>query len=544
MFIRVKTSKKAKYPTMQIVEGVRDGKKVRQRTVAHLGVVKDKTDGKRLKALADGIMARLRKEGLDTSTPVDANNLKHQKTIRSGFRAVVDRLLVWAGVDQVLQQAQGKHRFNVQEVVHLLLAQRLFLPSSKLRTCERQEELGFRDIALHNIYRVMDVIAPLNEAIQQQAFKKASELSEGPVDCLFFDVTTLYFESVSKDDMKDFGFSKDQKHHSVQVVLALVVDYQGIPLAYEAFKGNTAETKTLIPVLENLKKRFSITNVVVVCDRGLASTTNVEALQASNMGFVIASKLRSMSKEFALNDLSKYEELPGQGQLAQEERIKVRVLPHPQYADTDLIITHSQARAQKDRSDRERLLEKLRDKMEGTKPEMSVKQVISNHGYKKFTTVEKGSKVSINKKAEEEDAKWDGFHGIAVSRNTQLSINQALSRYHDLWRIEETFRVAKTTLKTRPIFHWAPHRIKSHVLLCFITLLIERCLEVLLQKQGVILAPDRIRYAIDQVHTVYFTDPTTGVNGHFHSELTTEAQSIFRVLNLEVKDLASHMCCA
>jgi transposase len=530
MYIRMKTSKKAKYPTMQIVESFREGKKIKQRTVAHLGVVKDQDDLNRLKQLADRLIERLEKEGLQIPLKSEIQELKHKKTLYDGFRIVVDRLMDITGLNKIIQSAQGRRRFNLEEIVRLILVQRFDLPSSKLRTYERQTEHGFNEIDLQHIYRTMDVIESLNEAIQKQAFECTRRGSGGVIDCFFFDVTTLYFESIEQDELRDFGFSKDQKYHTVQIVLALVVDSQGIPLAYETFKGNLAETKTLIPVLDNLRKRFSINNVTVVCDRGLASRPNVEALQSNNFHFVIASKLKSMSKKLCLNDLSKYAPLPGQENAAKEDRILFYTTPHPQYTDTMLVSTYSPSRAWKDKDDRERLLEKLKKKILPS-DESSVKNVVSNSGYKKYIKVAQGSSVELNEESIAKAAAWDGFHGIAVSNSSGLSAEQALSRYRDLWHVEEAFRVAKCTLKTRPIFHWSPHRIRSHVLLCFINLFLERFLELLLRQKNIYLTPDRIRHALAQVHTIVFTDATKR-EGRMQSCLTEDAIHIFKVLDI------------
>jgi transposase len=339
---------------------------------------------------------------------------------------------------------------------------------------------------------------------------------------------------VCQDELRDFGFSKDQKHHSVQIVLALVVNSDGIPVAYDTFKGNVAETKTLIPVLEKLRNRFSINNVTIVCDRGLASQPNVEALQEAKFNFVIATKLRSMSKKLQINDISTYQVLPGQENVQDDQKVLFRVMVHPQYCDTQLVATYSPSRAKKDREDRERLIEKLKKKISISSDETTVKKVISNSGYKKYTNVKVGSLVTLNEKAVEEDAKWDGFHGIAVANGCNLTVRQALARYADLWHVEEAFRVAKCTLKTRPIYHWSPDRIKSHVLLCFINLFIERFLELLLRKQNIYLTPDRIRYAISQIHTTQFEDKTTGRVGKMPSSLTEDAKKIFQTLGISL----------
>lgn len=366
-------------------------------------------------------------------------------------------------------------------------------------------------------------------------FARPQKASKGLVDCFFFDVTTLYFESVTKDDLRDFGFSKDQKHHSVQIVLALVVDAQGLPISYEVFKGNLGETKTLIPVLEKLRNRFSINNVTVVCDRGLASQSNVTALQEAKFHFVIAAKLRSMSKKLKINDLSAFQFLPDQGAIPEEDKVRFRLMEHPQYADTHLIITYSPSRAKKDKEDRERLIEKLKCKLSNSSNGTSIKKVISNGGYKKYTTVKEGSLITLNENAIEADAKWDGFHGIAVAVSAKLSVGQALARYHDLWHVEEAFRIAKYTLKTRPIFHWVSHRIKTHVLLCFMNLFLERFLECLLRQHNVNLTPDRIRYALSQVHTTIFNDKSTKREAQMQSALFPDAEKIFQVLGIPIE---------
>jgi len=533
MYIRLKHSTKAKYPTMQIVEGFREGKKVRQRTVAHLGVVKGQKDLQKLKKLADNLIEKLEKEGLNIDIKTEISALKHTSTTYDGFSLVVDELMKITEFDKIIQTVQGRHKFNLLEIIKLILIQRFDSPGSKLRTYERQSEYGFQQIDLQHIYRSMDAIENLEEIIQQQAFITVSKYTEGLVDCFFFDVTTLYFESVEQDEIRDFGFSKDQKYHTVQIVLALVVDSQGIPLAYETFKGNLAETKTLIPVLEKLKKRFSINNVTVVCDRGLASKPNVEALKNNNFHFVIATKLKSISKKLKINDRSKYTPLPNQENIPNEDKVLIYKTPHPQYADTMLVATYSPDRAWKDRDDRERLLEKLKKRI-SCSDETSIKNVISNGGYKKYLKISIGSSLVLNEEAIEKDAEWDGFHGIAVSNSSGLTAEQALSRYRELWHVEEAFRVAKSTLKTRPIFHWVPHRIKAHVLLCFINLFFERFLELLLRKKDLKLTPDRIRQALSQVHTIIFEDKATKKRGIMESCLSKDAEKIFQTLGISI----------
>jgi transposase len=298
------------------------------------------------------------------------------------------------------------------------------------------------------------------------------------------------------------------------------------------------------PVLESLRNRFSIKNITVVCDRGLASKSNVEALKNSGFHFVIATKLRSIAKQWKINDRSSYVPLPSQKQFPAEEQVLFRTMEHPQYPDTLLIATYSPSRAAKDKDDRDRLLSKLQKKLDDSSNEAAVKKVISNSGYKKYTTVKTGSFVILNQKAIDEDATWDGFHGIAVSNSANLSVEQALGRYKELWHVEEAFRVAKNTLKTRPIFHWKPERIRAHVLLCFMTLFIERFLEFCLRQNGTPLTPDKIRHALSGVHTMFFEERSTNKNGKIESALSEDSQKIFKVLEIPLERLAKiEECC-
>jgi transposase len=533
MYVRFTKSKKSKHPTLQVVKGIREGKKVRQKIIASFGVIKSHQDKVKLAKLAENLMQKLEQEGLPNHK-IDVRGLTHRKTVYDGFGLVVDRLMHVTGFSKVIHQALGKKQFDFEEIIKLIISQRLDAPCSKLRTYKRQEDHGFCGIDLQHIYRSMDAIEPLNFDIQKQAFKTICAFFSTSIDCFFFDVTTLYFESVKQDDIRDFGFSKDQKNHMVQIVLALVVDSQGIPIAYETFKGNLSETKTLIPVLESLRSNFSIKTVTVVCDRGLASKVNVEALRQAKFHFVIATKLRSISKKLKINDLSKYTPLPNQETVPQDQKTLFYTMPHPQYEQTMLIVTYSPSRAVKDREDRERILEKLKNKLSSTSDEATVKKVISNSGYKKYTNIKMGSLVMLNQKAIEDDATWDGFHGIAVSNDSQLSTTNALLRYQDLWHVEEAFRVAKCTLKTRPIFHWTSPRIKAHVLLCFMTLFFERFLELLLRKNNTPLTPDKIRYALSGVHSTYFEDKSSNKIGRMQSSLSVEAGDIFKALGLSL----------
>lgn len=160
--------------------------------------------------------------------------------------------------------------------------------------------------------------------------------------------------------------------------------------------------------------------------------------------------------------------------------------------------------------------------------------------------MQEGSLISLNEEAIIEDAAWDGFHGLSVSKGSQLQAGEVLQLYRGLWRVEEAFRVAKCTLKTRPIFHHTSQRIKAHVLLCFMNLFLESYLEKLLRRNGFILSPEEIKYAISQVHTIVIEDGSTGQKVEIQSSLTKDAKKIFSTLGLSTERTTTMKtsCCA
>lgn len=538
MYVRLKTSKKAKNPTIQIVEGFREGKKVKQRTIASLGVCKGPEDKKRLLQLAESLIRRLDRMEISTSelNKVDIQALKHQETVYDGNRIVTEKLFDLIGFSKMIESVNGRQSYNVLDIVTLIVANRLHSPSSKHRIFERQNDYGYHGIKLQHVYRAMDKILSLKTDLLKKAFDTANDGAQS-IECMFFDVTTLYFESVkadSKDDeegIRDFGWGKDGKFKEVQIVLALVVNKEGVPLGYEAFRGNTGETKTLIPVLKELRRNFKIEKVTVVCDRAMASKRNVDGLREEKFSFALACKLRTLSKKLEINDLSKFDQIAGQQNIEPEERVWIRTMEHPTYEKCRLVVTYCPKRARKDKADRERIIEKIKATLRG-KEDDTIKKLVSNSGYKRYINFKKGSDFSLNEEKVKEDEKWDGFHGISVSDDAGISYLEALSLYRGLWRVEEAFRVGKCTLQTRPIFHWTPMRIRAHVLLCFLTLYMERYLELLLRRRNTPLTPDRIRYAISQIHSVKFRDKVSGKQAVMDSVIPEDGKKIYEALAL------------
>jgi transposase len=339
-------------------------------------------------------------------------------------------------------------------------------------------------------------LAEHKEEIEKQIFLKNSTLFNQKIDVVFYDVTTYYFESNKADEFKDFGFSKDNKINEVQVMMGLLIDLEGRPIGYELFPGNTFEGNTLEKSLDKLKKRFNINKVIIVADRGLNSKLNFKKIKDKGYEYIVGSKLKSMPaniKKEAL-DLSSYIYMTKKHD---ENSLKYKVIEYINHVKTKdeiiklkerIICTYSPKRAEKDKKDRERLIEKAKELLD------TPSKLTNKRGAKKYidSTIEN---PLLDENKIQKDAKWDGIYGIQTSTEN-LSVEEIETAYHQLWKIEESFRVLKTNLEARPIFHWTERRIKGHFMLCFIAFLLERTLELELNKNKISYSVERIRVSL------------------------------------------------
>jgi transposase len=296
--------------------------------------------------------------------------------------------------------------------------------------------------------------------VQNSVYRATLALFPQKVDLVFFDVTTLYFESVEEDELRGFGYSKDQKFHMVQVVLALATTNEGLPIGYRLFHGATAEIRTLVTCIEEWKKTIDIGHVVMVGDRGMMSSDNLRVLEAHGLQYIIGASLRKQPPELRRHilDAKGY-------QLTDVEGDVHWINEFAMGNGRRLIGCFNSRRARKDMADRNSLLEKITKKL-NKKSKSPVKKLISNRGYLKFTDTEGSATASIAEDKVARDAQWDGMYGVIT--NSTMPPSQLLSRYRRLWTVEEAFRITKHDLAMRPIFHFKPERIEAHVSICYV----------------------------------------------------------------------------
>jgi len=539
MFLKRTHSKNFTY--LGIVETYRENDQVKHRTLLQLG----REDDLRASGALQGLVASIaRVAGVAAASDGGLRVDGLQEESRQNWGAVRVCRALWNlfELDSILGRAcrAKRRKFNFLAAVFSMVVLRLMTPCSKLKVHERQHEyLGLEEVPLAHLYRALDYLASGKEKIEEELFDRQRDLFNREVDVVLYDVTTLYFESTRRDQLRDFGYGKDGKFNEVQVVLGLLVDMEGRPVGFDVFPGNTFEGRTLIAALRKLRRRFQIRQVIVVADRGINSKLNLYAIKRAGFEYIVGTRLKSLAgavREDVL-DRGQYETLKKND--ADEVELAYRAMDHQhkvklQKADGSqetvvlperLVCTWSKARAVKDQADRERLVQKAHELLK-TPSKLNVRR-----GVKRFILNPSADKPEIDQDRIQEDAKWDGFYGIQSSHR-ELSPAFVLDAYHALWKIEESFRVIKCTLQARPIFHWTPRRIKGHLVMCFIAFLLERTLELKLKKTSPEASPDTIRHALSSLEVSVLE--AEGQKLYLASKASALASSMLKVLKLAI----------
>ena len=501
MIVQVYTNRGNKY--VRVVHSYRDPEtnKPKMKVIKNYGNLEKllKQDKNFLEKLEKEIKEkneRLKESTIDKIKKIETNNFEKEGLVRKNYGYLVyEKIWQELGISRWIKDIKTRSKIEIEEILKQLVFQRLLTPSSKKSAYDHRENyVDFRnDLILEDYYRVLDIIYDEKEKLEKHLNSTLKKKFNRELNVVLYDVTTYYFESVKKDEIKGFGFSKDNKVNQVQVVMGLLIDNNGIPVGYELYPGNTSEFSTLYPVIKNLKEKYKLKKVIVAADRGLNSGKNLLLLKELGLDYVMAYKLKGAKKEIK-------EKLFEDGYTIEKE-FKYKLIEHVKEIRVDgkvekiqdnLLLGYSEKRAKKDKADRQRLLDKA-DKLLNN-PSM-MKQELKKGG-KKFIKVTKGNlDIELDVKQIEEAEKMDGFFAIEYSQK-ELTGREVREIYGSLWKIEDSFRVLKTNLEARPIFVWSEKRIRAHFLICYLALVIERYLEKLLKDNNVNLSTAKIQEAI------------------------------------------------
>lgn len=359
----------------------------------------------------------------------------------------------------------GYNQIEEEFFRHLVIS-RLAFPLSKLKTIDYLQRYQGLHLNIDSIYRFLDKLSgKLKNQVENITFTHTTKVLGGNISIVFYDMTTIYFEASDEDDLRKTGFSKDGKHQNPQIFLGLLVGLGGYAIGYEIFEGNTYEGETLIPFLKKTVTKFNLSKPIIVADAGLLSNKNIEALEANQYQYIIGARIKNEKAEIKKKIFVKPLK---DGQI---KRIK-------KGGKNRLIITYSKQRASKDNHTRTRGLKRLEKRVKSGK---LTKANINNRGYNKYLKLKGSLFVEVDYKAFEKDALWDGLKGYIT--NAKITDSKVVENYKNLWHIEKAFRMSKTDLRIRPIYHRLKNRIEAHICISFTAYSIYKELERVLYKE-------------------------------------------------------------
>ena len=485
MYFRKKTSGGRAY--LQIVESRRDGAQVRQQVIATLGRIEDLRDS--------GQLERLLRSGARFAAKAIVVNALAEGTAaanaarRIGPALVFERLWEETGCRAVIEDLAGsrKHGFALERAVFLTVLHRLFAGGSDRAADRWREDYtidGVEDIDLHHLYRAMawlgeeqgedqqDGATPfaprcLKDVVEEELFARRRDLFS-KLDLVFMDTTSLYFEGEGGQTLGQRGFSKDHRPDLNQMILAVLLDGDGRPVCTEMWPGNTADVGSLAPVVDRLRKRFSIDRVCIVADRGMISAETIAELEARGLFYILGVRERSdkLVRELVLDDPAPFIPLT----IAKRDKDIDYEAKAVALAGRRYIVCRNREEMKKHAAARAAILAALERQLK-----KGDKSLVGNKGYRRFLATPDDDHFVIDRAKAEEDAKFDGI--FVLRTNTDLSPLDAMLCYKRLWMVERAFRTSKSLFATRPIFHKLDETIRGHVSCSFLALVLKKELE-------------------------------------------------------------------
>jgi transposase len=466
--------------------------------IRHIGTARNEQEKRDLLTLANDFIEKASKQFFlfkdeGWSNILYVNQTEFIGVYYSFLYEILSKLVIEFGFDKL------KKRLLVDLVIL-----RIMEPASKLRSIELIEEyFGIRHRRQDYYSSAPDWLA-LKSKVEAAALAFAGKHYAFSFDLLFYDVTTLYFETFEEDELRKNGFSKDNKSQQPQILVALMVTKEGFPIAYEIFAGNTFEGHTIIPVIRGFINKNNVKNFMVVADAAMISTENVQALKESGINYIVGARLSNLS-----NDLIEVIDTTIQRQDGKSIRIK-----------TDngyLICSYSAVRYRKDKYEMEKQIEKA-------------KYIIDNPSKNKklkFTKAS-GQQLKLNQKLIDKTQKILGIKGYYTNvEESTVPNGTIIERYHELYKIEQAFRISKSDLQTRPIFHYKEEPIRLHLLICFMALVITKHIE--LQTN---ISIRNFIHECKKITDARLKNQITGMEIRIRANLTNNTVEILRQLNL------------
>jgi len=483
MFAR--TKKSGKYEYLQIVENRREEGKTVQRVITTVG----RMDQLAQKGDVENLIRSLSRFSHKALLVLSEKSNVVASAQKVGPALIFERLWNEVGLDSILKRLliERKFGFSGERAIFLTVLHRLFASGSD-RSCDRWHRdyaiEGVDTLSLHQLYRSMAFLGEdqkgfsprcTKDIIEEDLFHLRRDLFSS-LDVVFFDTTSLYFEGEGGETIGQRGNSKDHRPDLPQMIAGVVLDNKGNPICCEMWPGNTADVKSLIPVVERMKNRFAIGRFCIVSDRGMISQETMAYLEKEHILYILGARMRRVKeiKEGVLSRAGRYREVYPEGISSKDPsplKVKEVIVDDRRY-----IVCLNERQARRDAADRKAIIDSLQEKLKSTP-----KSLVGNKGYRKYLTMDRDC-VSINEKKITEETRFDGKWVLRT--NTELTAEQAALKYKELWQVEQVFRDMKSILDTRPIFHQKDETIRGHVFCSFLALVLIKELYRRLEKAG------------------------------------------------------------
>jgi hypothetical protein len=466
----------------------RDGK-VEQERVCSLGRLEDLQESGAL----DRMIAKLAEVAKQRWVRAESLKLGTPWTKEYGLVLLVRRLWQDLGLEKVINELQRQSAIesSVSEALLAMVVNRLVMPGSERDTYAWLQGQVYapewQGLELHHLYRSLDFLDKHMSVIEEQLFFRLRDLFSLELKLVLFDTTSSYFEGRGPAGLAATGYSRDKRPDRVQVIIAVLMTRDGIPVAHYVFPGNTADINAFRRVLSDLKGRFPLEGrVVVVADRGVVSEPLLQALEGEEQEYIVGIPLHKWKAA------GKVLGWPGRYHVVAENlRVKEVCLDGKRY-----ILCHNPEREPEDARRRVEIVAALEKELSSG----DLAKLAKKKGYGRYIKIEEKGKAGINWRRVERDARCDGKYLLRTA--TELSPAEVATAYKELWRVEAAFRDLKSGLEIRPMYHWTPPRVRGHIGVCFLALVVESVLARLLRDHGCRDSVSTVMEALQQIRAV------------------------------------------
>lgn len=442
---------------------------------------------------------------------------EEEKTIKNFVDDLNNSQIHTIGPELIFGKLFDRIGFNIipDEMFRHIVIARLAYPTSKLKTVDYLYRYRGIRKNINSVYRFLDRLSDgYKQPVELIAYEYTKRTLKNNISIVFYDMTTLYFESEDEDDLRKIGFSKDGKFQQPQIMIGLLVGKNGYPIGYDIFEGNTFEGHTLMPILKSIQEKYGLKQPIVVADAGLLSKDNLKNLSRQKYKFIIGARIKNETNKIKTKIIEHTNDLKDGDSFSFKKPDGVR-----------LIITYSDKRRKKDMHNRLKGIKKLRLKVKTGK---LTKESINNRGYNKFLILENEVRAVIDENKICEDEKWDGLKGYLT--NSTLSAKTVVENYRHLWQIEKAFRISKTDLKIRPIYHHRKKRISAHICIAFVAYTIYKELERLLYKYKAGFSPKRAAELTHNMYELGYNLPNSIVSKRVILKMDEDQSLLFKII--------------